>query len=160
LAIAPADSPLWWFQGYDDAPETTAGRYTRDGTWYLTGDLAIRDENGTFHFRTRDDDLIIASGYRISPLDVETALLKHPAVRDAAVVAQPDPIQGEMVVAFVILTPGTERSEELIKDLQQTVKTRYAAHAYPRRIIVVDELPRTPSGKLQRFLLRKEAPVA
>jgi acetyl-CoA synthetase len=159
LGIAPLGSPLWWFQGYDNSPATTADRYTTDEMWYLTGDLAVRDDDGTFHFRTRDDDLIIASGYRISPLDVETALLKHTAVHDVAVVAHPDPIHGEAVVAFVVLNPETPGSEDLIKELQQTVKNHYAAHAYPRRIYFVDELPRTPSGKMQRFLLRKEIPV-
>lgn len=158
LVISPSESPLWWFGGYDNAPATTAERFTADQKWYLTGDLAVRDADGTFHFRSRDDDLLITSGYRISPVDVEAALLKHPAVRDAAVVAQPDPDQGELIVAFVVLDANTAPGHGLTRELQQTVKTRYSAHAYPRRIYAVDELPRTPSGKVQRYLLRGQAP--
>jgi acetyl-CoA synthetase len=153
LAVDVANSPLMWFEGYLDAPEKTAEKLV-DG-WYLTGDAAWIDAEGVHHFVSRDDDIIIMAGYRIGPFDVESVLLQHPAVAEAAVVAAPDELKGEVIVAYVVLAPDHEGSEELVKALQQQVKTGYAAHAFPRKITFVDSLPKTPSGKIQRFLLRQ-----
>ena len=148
-------SPLIWFSGYADAPEKTAERFTPDGRWYLTGDLG-REQDGLFFFASRDDDLIIMAGYRISPFDVESVLVTHPAVAEAAVVGQPDELRGEVLVAYVVLAdPNAHEPERLERELQQLVKDRFAAHAYPRQVHFVDQLPKTPSGKVQRFLLRQ-----
>jgi acetyl-CoA synthetase len=155
IALDAAGSPLMWFTGYDGAPEKTAERFTPDGRWYLTGDVGTADEDGHYFFSSRDDDLILMAGYRISPLDVESALITHPAVADVAVVGRPDELRGEVVEAFVVLAGGAAGSPDLVADLQQRVRTGYSAHAYPRRVHFVDSLPKTPSGKVQRFLLRR-----
>lgn len=157
LAFSPSESPVWWFPGYDDAPQKTAERYTDDGRWYLTGDLAWQSDDGQLHFVSRDDDLILAAGYRISPLDVESVLAMHPAVREVAVVGKPDELRGEVVAAYIVLAQSFTGDETLIHELQQEVKTRYAAHAYPRVIEFVDELPRTASAKVQRYVLKERA---
>ena len=142
------------FMGYHNAPETTAARLTADGRWYLTGDTASRDEDGYFWFLSRDDDVIIMAGYRIGPFEVESVLIEHSAVAEAAVVGVPDELRGEVVEAFVALRPGIQASDELADELKEHVKTGFAAHAYPRAVHFVDALPRTPSGKVQRFVLR------
>jgi acetyl-CoA synthetase len=95
------------------------------------------------------------AGYRIGPSEVESTLMQHDHVSEAAVVAAPDDLRGEVLVAYVVLRPGTQPDDDLIRELQQLVKQRYAAHAYPRNVHFVASLPRTASGKLQRFLLRK-----
>jgi acetyl-CoA synthetase len=156
VAIKIADSPLMWFSGYADAPEKTAERYTNDGQWYLTGDAGTRDEDGHFFFSARDDDVIIMAGYRIGPFDVESVLLQHQQVLEAAVVGVPDALRGEVLEAFVVLRPGTIGGDDLITELQHLVKRRFAAHAYPRTIHFTDQLPKTPSGKVQRFVLREQ----
>lgn len=157
IALDVADSPLMWFQGYDGAPDKTAERFTDDGRWYLTGDVGRVDGDGHFFFSSRDDDLILMAGYRISPLDVENALITHPAVAEAAVAGRPDELRGEVVEAFVVLADGFTGSPELVAELQGRVRTGYSAHAYPRRVHFIDALPKTPSGKIQRFLLRDSA---
>jgi acetyl-CoA synthetase len=154
LAVATA-SPLMPFSGYLGARSETAERFSPDGAWYFAGDVAKRDDDGFHFFSSRDDDVILMAGYRIGPFDVESALLSHDAVAEAAVVGVPDAQRGELLEAFVVLQPGTEPDDELVAALQQHVKTRYAAHAYPRRVHFVDELPRTPSGKVKRYELRK-----
>jgi acetyl-CoA synthetase len=113
------------------------------------------DEEGYYHFAARDDDVIIMAGYRIGPVEVESVLLSHPAVAECAVVAGPDEIRGEVLETFVVLKPTYAPSHELTAQIQDWVKRRYAAHAYPRRVHYLPELPRTPSGKVQRFLLRQ-----
>ncbi|KUO05682.1 AMP-dependent synthetase [Streptomyces caeruleatus] len=155
VAIKVADSPLMWFSGYSGAPEKTAERFSADGRWYLTGDAGSRDEDGYFFFSARDDDVIIMAGYRIGPFDVESVLVQHPQVADVAVVGVPDALRGEVLEAFVVLRPGTVGDDALVGELQQLVKTRFAAHAYPRTIHFTDRLPKTPSGKIQRFVLRE-----
>lgn len=157
LVFAPSESPVWWFPGYDELPEKTAERFTADGHWYLTGDLAWQDDEGLLHYVSRDDDLILAAGYRISPLDVESVLAMHPAVREVAVVGKPDDLRGEVVAAYIVLAQSFTGDHTLITELQQQVKTRYAAHAYPRIIEFVDELPRTASAKVQRYVLKERA---
>ena len=154
VALSVPESPLMWFTGYEDAPEKTAERFSADGRWYLTGDAGTRDENGFFRFSSRDDDVIIMSGYRIGPFDVESVLVRHGSVVEAAVIGAPDPLRGEVVEAYVVLLPGVPATEDLVKELQQLVKTKFAAHAHPRAVHFVDALPKTPSGKVQRFVLR------
>ncbi|WP_290061476.1 AMP-binding protein [Amycolatopsis solani] len=154
LAVDLAASPLMWFSGYRGAPGRTAERFTADRRWYLTGDTAARDDEGNFHFTARDDDVILMAGYRIGPSEVESVLLAHPAVTEAAVVGVPDDLRGEVVAAHVVVRPGHDAGPALAAELQALVKARFAAHAYPRIVRFVAELPRTPSGKLQRSALR------
>ncbi|MEU6185787.1 AMP-binding protein [Nocardia sp. NPDC047038] len=153
LAIVVADSPLMTFRGYVGG--RGSDRFRGDGAYFLTGDIASIDTDGIVRFSARDDDVIIMAGYRIGPFDIESTLLRHPAVDEAAVVAGPDEVRGEVVEAFVILAPGTEGTDDLVEQLQQWVKDNYAAHAYPRRIHFVEALPKTPSGKIQRAQLRR-----
>ena len=123
--------------------------------WYYTGDKAYLDDDGYFWFVGRDDDVIKSSGYRIGPFEVESALLEHPSVQEAAVVGSPDRIRGLIVKAFVVLNKGFEPSESLIKDLKTYVKRTTAPYKYPRAIEFVDELPKTISGKIRRSELRE-----
>ncbi|SES33902.1 acetyl-CoA synthetase [Streptomyces sp. yr375] len=148
-------SPLAWFHGYEGDPVKSAEKFSPDGRWYYTGDVGQVDEEGYFHFSSRDDDVIIMAGYRIGPFDVESVLVTHPAVVECAVVAAPDEVRGEVLEAFVVLQDGVEASDALATELQQLVKKRFAAHAYPRTVHFVDLLPKTPSGKIQRFVLRQ-----
>lgn len=157
IAIDVPDSPMMWFTGYLDAQEKTAERFTADGRWYLTGDTGRVDEDGRFYFSARDDDVIIMAGYRIGPFDVESVLITHPAVVDVAVVGRPDELRGEVLEAFVVLADDVTGSDELERELQQLVKTGFAAHAYPRTVHFVEALPKTPSGKIQRFVLRQQS---
>jgi acetyl-CoA synthetase len=156
VAIDLARSPLMWFTGYVDAPDKTAERFSADGRWYYTGDAGKVDEDGYLFFSARDDDVIIMAGYRIGPFEVESVLVGDPDVAEAAVVGVPDELRGEVIEAFVVLTPGASGDAALVERLKQRVKTKLAAHAYPRRVHVVDELPKTPSGKIQRFQLRTQ----
>lgn len=156
VAMDLPKSPLAWFNGYLDDPGKSADRFAGNGRWYLTGDLGRMDEEGYFYFSSRDDDVILMAGYRIGPFDVESVMLTHPAVAEAAVIAVPDPIRGEVMEAFVVLRDPTAASAGLAVELQHWVKTRYAAHAYPRAIHFAPSLPKTPSGKLQRFMLRQQ----
>ena len=156
IAIDVPASPAFWFPGYLDAPEKTAARYTDDGRWYLTGDTGRVDDDGNFYFSARDDDVIIMAGYRIGPFDVESVLITHPAVIDVAVVGRPDEMRGEVLEAFVVLAEGLTGDDALEAELQQLVKTGFAAHAYPRTVHFVEALPKTPSGKIQRFILRRQ----
>jgi acetyl-CoA synthetase len=156
LAVVVADSPLMTFTEYA-AGRGDAGRFTADRKHFLTGDTAGIDTDGLLHFSSRDDDVIIMAGYRIGPFDVESVLVQHPAVRECAVVAAPDEVRGEVIEAFVIRKADTTAADEdLVRELQQWVKTKYAAHAYPRRVHFVDTLPKTPSGKIQRAQLRQQ----
>ncbi len=155
VAIDTENSPLLWFTGYVDAPEKTAQRFTDDGRWYLSGDTGMTHDDGYFFFSSRDDDVIIMAGYRIGPFDVESVLVLHAAVVEAAVVGMPDELRGEVLEAFVVLRDGVSGGPELEAELQTLVKKKFAAHAYPRTVHFVDSLPKTPSGKVQRFLLRK-----
>jgi len=124
------------------------------GDWYYTRDRGYKDEEGYFWFVGREDDVIISAGYRIGPFEVESALIKHPAVKEAAVVASPDDVRGEVVKAFIVLTQDYTPSEKLIKDIQDFVKKETAPYKYPRKIEFVDELPKTISGKIKRKELK------
>ncbi|MFG1780976.1 AMP-binding protein [Rhodococcus oryzae] len=156
VAIDAEASPLMWFTGYVDAPEKTAQRFSADGRWYITGDAGKTDQDGHFFFSSRDDDVIIMAGYRIGPFDVESVLVMHEHVIEAAVVGMPDELRGEVLEAFVVLRDGVEGTGELEAELQTLVKKKFAAHAYPRTVHFVPSLPKTPSGKVQRYLLRQK----
>ena len=150
LAIDMAKSPLMWFSGYlNQATPALAGGY------YRTGDSVEFEPDGSISFIGRADDVITSSGYRIGPFDVESALIEHPAVIEAAVIGVPDPERTEIVKAFVILGKGHQGCDALAEELRAHVKRRLSAHAYPKLIDFVAELPKTPSGKIQRFVLRK-----
>lgn len=150
LAVDLARSPLLWFRGYHrkDTPAIANG-------YYSTGDSVEFGDDGSISFIGRADDVITSSGYRIGPFDVESALLEHPAVIEAAVIGVPDADRTEIVKAFVVLDKSATASAELAETLAQHVKRRLSAHAYPRAVAFVDELPKTPSGKIQRFVLRQ-----
>lgn len=156
VAMRVADSPLAWFTGYAGATPQSADKFTADGTWYLTGDTGSVDADGYFRFSAREDDVIIMAGYRIGPGDVESVLSTHPAIAESAVIAVPDAIRGEVIEAYVVLRGGYRASSDLESELQTWVKTRFAAHAFPRAVHWVETLPKTPSGKVQRIVLREQ----
>jgi acyl-coenzyme A synthetase/AMP-(fatty) acid ligase len=145
--------PLGLFREYWLNPRATADQFR--GDWYLTGDRARRDEDGYLWFIGRADDVIKSSGYRIGPSEVESVLLEHPGVLDAAVVGKPDPVRGQIVKAFVILRSPASAGEDLKHALQQHCKHTAAPYKYPREIEFVTELPKTISGKTRRFELRR-----
>ncbi len=121
--------------------------------WYITGDAFSRDADGYFYFHGRTDELIVSAGYNISPLEVESALLEHPAVAECGVTGIPDAQRGRIVCAFVVLKPDCAAGDKMARALQDFVKGTIAPYKYPRRIEFVDKLPRTETGKLQRFRL-------
>jgi acetyl-CoA synthetase len=155
VAIDIPESPAMTFTNYQD-PTKSASRFAGDGRYYVLGDLGSRDASGAFKFSTRDDDVIIMAGYRIGPFEVESAMSKHPSVAESAAIAAPDADRGEVLEAFIVLVEGIAGSEELVVEIQTFVKENYAAHAYPRAIHFVTELPKTPSGKIQRAVLRQQ----
>jgi acyl-coenzyme A synthetase/AMP-(fatty) acid ligase len=150
--VALVGDPPSLFRGYWKDPEAT--RRARRGGWYVTGDRAYRDADGYFWFVGRADDVIISAGYRIGPFEVESALVEHPDVLEAAAVAAPDPDRGAIVKAFVVLRPGVRGDAELVQRLQEHVKAVTAPYKYPRAIEFVSELPKTVSGKIRRVELR------
>jgi acetyl-CoA synthetase/medium-chain acyl-CoA synthetase len=137
--------------------DEAATRDCRRGDWYLTGDRAYRDEDGYFWFVGRNDDVIISAGYRIGPFEVESALVEHPAVVEAAAVAVPDPERGAVVKAFVVLNQGVSGDAALVTALQEHVKSVTAPYKYPRLIEFLDALPKTVSGKIRRLELRERS---
>lgn len=140
------------FLGYWNNAEATREKFA--GDFLLTGDMGVRDEDGFFRFVGRNDDVITSAGYRIGPGPIEDCILGHPDVSMVAVVGLPDEERTEVVTAFVILNEGVMPSDTLKKDIQEHVKTRVAAHEYPRRIYFVNELPMTTTGKIIRKQLR------
>lgn len=144
--------PYGLFEGYYKDASLNA-KTMRDG-YYFTGDLAWKDEDGYFWYVGRSDDMIKSSGYRIGPFEVESAMLEHPAVLECAITAVPDEIRGQVVKATVVLAKGYVASPELIKILQEHVKTTTAPYKYPRIVEFVDELPKTISGKIRRVEIR------
>lgn len=147
------ERPVALFREYWRDPEATRNAFR--GDWYITGDRAYRDEDGYLWFVGRADDVIISSAYRIGPFEVESALVEHPAVVEAAVVGKPDPERGEIVKAFCVLAPGFEPSEALKSDIQEHVKSVTAPYKYPREIEFATDLPKTVSGKIRRVELRE-----
>jgi acetyl-CoA synthetase len=146
LQVRAASSPTF-FARYLDGE-------TFDGEWWPTGDRVREDEDGYLWFEGRGDDLILSSGYRIGPFEVESALISHPAVAEAAAVAAPDPERGSVVRAVVVLHDGEDPSEELARKLQEHVKAQTAPYKYPRIVEFAGELPKTASGKIRRAELR------
>ena len=142
-----ADSSPTFFDHYLDGERF-------EGEWWPTGDRVREDEDGYLWFEGRSDDLILSSGYRIGPFEVESALVSHPAVAEAAAVAAPDPERGAVVRAIVVLRDGGTPSEELARELQEHVKGQTAPYKYPRIVEFADELPKTTSGKIKRAELR------
>jgi len=147
------ERPVGMFREYWRNPEETARCHR--GEWYVTGDRAAMDADGYLWFVGRADDVINSASYRIGPFEVESALIEHPAVAEAAVVGKPDALRGEIVKAFVVLAPGSEPSAALIAELQEHVKTVTAPYKYPREVEFVGDLPKTISGKVRRSALRQ-----
>lgn len=152
LAVDMENSPLHFFQGY-----TWNEKMPFHGKYYLTGDMVVSNGDGSHSYTGRDDDIIASAGYRIGPAEVESSLLEHPSVVESAVVGKPDEKRGTIVKAFVVTHPDYDGVDDLAEQLRQHVRTRLSTHSYPREIEFVDELPKTSSGKIQRFLLRKQA---
>ncbi|MGZ5289778.1 MAG: acyl-CoA synthetase [Actinomycetota bacterium] len=147
------DRPVGLFKEYWRDPAATAAAFAGDR--YFTGDKAYADEDGYLWFVGRADDVITSSAYRIGPFEVESALLTHPSVVEAAVVGKPDPMRGEIVKAFVTLASGVEPSDDLVRELQAHCKQVTAPYKYPREIEFLPELPKTISGKIRRVELRE-----
>jgi acetyl-CoA synthetase len=150
LALRPGWPSM--FRGY--LGEEVRYRKCFAGGWYLSGDLAQKDEEGYFWFVGRSDDVIKSSGHLIGPFEVESVLMEHPAVAEAGVIGKPDPVAGEIVKAFLCLKRGFEESEELRRDVLAHARRRLGAAVAPKEIEVLDELPRTRSGKILRRLLK------
>lgn len=146
-----------WFlsSGYWGMEAEWARRWQDD--WFVTGDTAWQDEDGYFWFIGRADDVIVSAGMNVGPFDVESVLVSHPAVAEAAAVGKPDPRRGQVIKAYVVLRPGQAESAELQAALRTLVQERVGKHAWPREVEFVNALPRTESGKIQRALLRRQA---
>ena len=151
IAIQAPDPSL--FLGYWRDPEATAARYA--GPWFRTGDFGTKDQDGYFWFIGREDEVIESGGYRIGPGEIEDALKKHPAVSMAAAIGVPHPIKGEVVKAYLVLRPGVGGSPELAEEIRGFVRTRLEAHAYPREIEFVADLPVGNTGKVLKKELKR-----
>jgi acetyl-CoA synthetase len=152
IGVRADPRPIGLFAGYHRDPDATAAAFA--GGWYLTGDRATRDADGYLWFVGRDDDVITSSAYRIGPFEVESALVEHPAVMEAAVVGRDDPARTQIVTAFVVLAAAASPGPDLAAELQQHCRTVTAPYKYPREIHFVEELPKTVSGKIRRTELR------
>ena len=155
--VTTADDPTL-FLGYWGRPDLTAAM--RLGNWMRTHDLAVRDSDGYYWYRGRNDDLIKSSGFRIGPAEIEDVLLAHPAVAEAAVIGRPDRERGQIVKAFIRLAAGWQPSDDLRRELQNHVKNRLASYKSPRQIEFTDEFPLTSTGKISRADLRRRESVA
>jgi acetyl-CoA synthetase len=151
IGLKPVPDSLYWL-GYWEAP--AASEALRRNGWICPGDLGRRDENGYFWFEGRADDIIKSAGYRIGPFEVESAILKHRKVAEAAVVGVPDTIRGQNVKAFVVLRSGEAGSPALATEITDLVRNTLGRHQYPREVEFVDNLPKTETGKIQRYRLR------
>jgi acetyl-CoA synthetase len=145
--------PLGYWRNEEASTETFGGE------WFHTKDAATQDEDGYVWYVGRSDDVIISAGYRIGPFEVESACLEHAAVREAAAVAAPDELRGNVVKAFIVLADGQEPSEELADEIKRFVRERLSAYAYPRQVEFVADLPKTLTGKIRRIELRERAAV-
>lgn len=152
LAVDMENSPLFFFPGY-----TWGEKNPFRGKYYLTGDVVISHGDGSHSFNGRDDDIITTAGYRVGPSDVESTLLEHEAVAESGVIGKPDLERGAIIKAYVVIKPQFDASDELAAELKTHVRSRLSTHAFPREIEFVEELPKTPSGKIQRFILRNRA---
>ena len=146
--------PPGLFKGYYKDQIKTSEVF-RNG-WYFTGDTATKDKDGYIWFVGRADDIITSSGYRISPFEIESTLLEHQHVVEAAVIAKKDYIRGEIVVAFIVLGKNGQGNEKLKSEIQEFVKNKTAPYKYPREIIFTKNLPKTISGKIRRVELRNK----
>jgi acetyl-CoA synthetase len=155
LAVRPHDRRVF-FDEYWGLPERTAAKELEDG-WFLTDDVVERDEDGYLRFVSRADDVILTSGYRVGPMEVETAVLRHPEVEQVGVVGVPDEVRGEAIAAFVQPTTAPDDPDRLRREIQSLVRERLAEYEYPRRIEFVNELPTTSTGKIRRLDLRERA---
>lgn len=149
LAVVVSQSPAFYFRGYSWNEKQA---FVDD--YYLTGDIVERHSDGTYWFSGRDDDIIITAGYRVGPTDVENTVLEHDAVVESAAVGVPDEVRGHTIKSYIVLKDGVEASAEIAQQIKDLVRERLSTHAYPRDIEFIKELPKTPSGKIQRFLLR------
>jgi acetyl-CoA synthetase len=140
------------FLGYWNNAAATRDKFV--GDWLRTGDIGRRDGDGYFWYQGRGDDVITSGGYRIGPAEIEDCLLRHPAVAMAAAIGVPDPVRTEIVKACVVLKPGIRGDDALARAIQDHVRTRLAAHEYPRLVEFVDALPLTATGKVMRRVLR------
>ena len=158
IAVARGDDPVVFKEYWNEPAKTEAASVEGpDGTtWHLTDDLGYRDEDGYFWFKARDDDVILTSGYRVGPGEVESAILEHPDVEQVGVVGVPDDHRGEIIKAFVQPVAGVEGDDALRDAIQELVRDQLAKYEYPREIAFVDELPTTTTGKIQRRKLRGE----
>jgi acyl-coenzyme A synthetase/AMP-(fatty) acid ligase len=155
IAVKVTDPrPVGLFLEYSGDADANAHSF-REG-WYFTGDKAWRDQDGYIWFEGRDDDVITSSAYRIGPFEVESALIEHPAVAEAAVVGRDDPARTQIVTAFCVLSAGHEPGEDLVRELQEHTRSLTAPYKYPREIHFVTELPKTVSGKIRRSELREK----
>lgn len=154
LAVVVSQSPAFYFRGYSWNEKDA---FTDD--YYLTGDVVERHSDGSYWFSGRDDDIIITAGYRVGPTDVENTVLEHEAVAESAAVGVPDEVRGHTIKSYVVLKDGIVGTDEIAKEIQYLVRKRLSTHAYPREVEFVAELPKTPSGKIQRFLLRSLSAV-
>ena len=149
LAVVVSQSPAFYFRGYSWNEKQA---FFED--YYLTGDVVERHSDGSYWFSGRDDDIITTAGYRVGPTDVENTVLEHEAVAESAAVGVPDDVRGHNIKSYVVLKDGIEGSDEIAQQIKDLVRKRLSTHAYPREIEFVAALPKTPSGKIQRFLLR------
>ncbi|HXZ83961.1 MAG TPA: AMP-binding protein [Myxococcota bacterium] len=152
IAVHRAGDPVFFLE-YWKNPQATRDKFV--GDWALTGDQGKMDEDGYFWYQGRSDDVIKSAGYRIGPAEIESCLVKHPAVANAAVIGKPDETRGAIVKAFIVLQPGERPSKALEDDIQNHVRARLAPYEYPREIEFIDALPMTTTGKVQRKELRK-----
>ena len=157
IAVLAPDPVM--FLGYWNNPDATREKFVEGprGKWLLTGDRGLRDAQGRLRFIGRDDDVIGSAGYRIGPAEIEDCLIAHPAVRLAGAVGKPDRLRGAVVAAYVVLKDGFQPSDALAADIANFVKSRLAAHEYPRVVRFIDEMPMTTTGKIVRRTLRRMA---
>jgi acetyl-CoA synthetase len=164
IAVRPGDERVF-FREYLGRPEATTGKRTAgpdgegDGAWFLTDDLARRDEDGYLWFESRADDVILTSGYRVGPMEVESVVLEHPDVEQVGVIGVPDETRGERIKACVETVDGVTGDDDLRAEIRERARDRLAAYEYPREIEFVDDLPLTSSGKIRRVALREREGV-
>ncbi|MGO1251184.1 AMP-binding protein [Psychrobacter sp.] len=149
LAVVVSQSPAFYFRGY-----SWNEKQAFHDDYYLTGDVVERHSDGSYWFSGRDDDIIITAGYRVGPTDVENTVLEHESVAESAAVGVPDEVRGNTIKSYVVLKDGIVGTDEIATQIQGLVRERLSTHAYPREVEFVAALPKTPSGKIQRFLLR------
>jgi acetyl-CoA synthetase len=152
IAVKKENDPVFFLE-YWKNPQATKDKFI--GDWGCTGDQAKRDQDGYLWYQGRSDDVIKSAGYRIGPAEIESCLVKHPAVLNAAVIGKPDTTRGAIIKAFVVLQPGHSPTEGLVGEIQNHVRGRLAPYEYPREIEFIDALPMTTTGKVQRKELRK-----